>query len=79
MDTSTQPAVFLKQLNEALSSGSFLKVTLSNYSGPDADLKNIYLRLVEINQKHATSGNTSKRVPNPTQETLDFIHCYTLP
>lgn len=55
MSESNQAEVFLAQVNEALTSGSFLKITLSNYIGGEAELKNIYLRLVEIKRQRKLS------------------------
>ncbi|MGN7202894.1 class I SAM-dependent methyltransferase [Pedobacter sp. SAFR-022] len=51
MNASNQPEVYLEKVKEALASGSFLKVTLSNYTGAEPELKNIYLRLVEIKRQ----------------------------
>ena len=51
MNASNQAEVFLEQVKDALVSGSFLKITLSNYTGSEVDLKNIYLRLVEIKRQ----------------------------
>ena len=39
---------FQNHLEESISSGSFLKVSLGNYQGNDAALKNIYVRRVKI-------------------------------
>lgn len=55
MIASNQPEVFLEQVNEALASGSFLKITLSNYTGSEPELKNIYLRLAEIKRQRKLS------------------------
>lgn len=55
MDQSNQTQVFLNKIEEALDSASFLKVTLSNYAGAEANLKNIYLRLVEIKRTRKLS------------------------
>lgn len=51
MNASNQAEAFLEQVKDALVSGSFLKITLSNYTGSEVDLKNIYLRLVEIKRQ----------------------------
>ena len=55
MNESNQPDGFLQQVNGSLTSGSFLKITLSNYTGSEAELKNIYLRLVEIKRQRKLS------------------------
>lgn len=39
---------FIDHLRTALGNGSFIKVSLGNYKGSEKQLKNIYIRLVEI-------------------------------
>ena len=39
---------FLAKLEEALRSGSFVKLTLSQYRGPESGLRNLYARIVNL-------------------------------
>ncbi|MCD0488025.1 SAM-dependent methyltransferase [Pedobacter sp. MC2016-14] len=39
---------FQNHLNESISTGTFLKVSLGNYQGNDKELKNVYVRRVKI-------------------------------
>src|SRR5579885_2051606 len=39
---------FFGALDESLADGSFVKLTLAKYRGPDAGLKNVYVRLVTL-------------------------------
>jgi len=46
---------FLQQVKQSLHTNSFIKLTLANYTGTEADLKNVYVRLVEIKREHKLS------------------------
>jgi SAM-dependent methyltransferase len=46
---------FRTHLEAAIGDKSFLKISLGNYKGPDQDLKNIYVRPVQIKRKDALS------------------------
>lgn len=48
MTELSQPTVFLGKVDAALATKTFQKITLSNYVGTIPELKNIYVRLVEI-------------------------------
>ena len=48
METATALQEFIQALHTSISEGKFIKLTLSKPSTRSADLKNIYLRLVEI-------------------------------
>jgi hypothetical protein len=39
---------FMSALAEAVALGDFVKLTLAKYSGEEADLKNVYVRLVAL-------------------------------
>jgi SAM-dependent methyltransferase len=54
MSTSTI-AQFKADLNEALSDGSFIKVSLGNYKGAEPELKNIYVRVIQIKREDKLS------------------------
>lgn len=51
MIDSNQQVAFVQQLEQALDAEAFLKLTLSNYSGNEPGLKNIYVRPVEIKRQ----------------------------
>ena len=46
---------FIDHLRTALTNGSFIKVSLGNYKGNEEQLKNIYVRLVEIKRMRRLS------------------------
>jgi SAM-dependent methyltransferase len=46
---------FLQQVKESLDLKSFIKLTLANYNGDQTDLKNIYVRMVEIKRESKLS------------------------
>jgi SAM-dependent methyltransferase len=46
---------FSTGISDALAGGSFIKVSLGNYKGADPELKNIYVRLVEIKREDKLS------------------------
>lgn len=48
MTELSQPGVFLAKVDAALDTGTIKKITFSNYIGAEPELKNIYVRLVEI-------------------------------
>lgn len=48
--TSSARERFLEKLQQSLESGTFVKLTLSEPSGADHELRNVYARLVELNE-----------------------------
>jgi SAM-dependent methyltransferase len=46
---------FLQQIKESVGLKSFIKLTLANYKGTETDLKNIYVRVVEIKRERKLS------------------------
>ncbi len=55
MSEPSELSEFLKQFTGALTSGSFVKLSLANYRGNVLDLKNIYIRQVEIKREKKLS------------------------
>lgn len=51
MTPSTRQAEFLSALKDSLGEGRFVKLTLGAYKGPEAGLKNIYVRQVVIKRE----------------------------
>lgn len=51
MTPTTPQANFLSALEDSLGDGSFVKLTLGAYKGPEAGLKNIYVRQVQIKRE----------------------------
>jgi SAM-dependent methyltransferase len=47
----SQPTLFLGKVAAAIATETFQKITLSNYVGDTPELKNIYVRLVEIKRR----------------------------
>ncbi len=46
---------FSTGINNALTEGTFIKVSLGNYKGADQELKNIYVRLIQIKKENMLS------------------------
>lgn len=46
---------FIDALTDSLAAGNFVKMTLGNYKGPEQDLRNIYVRRVEIKREDRLS------------------------
>jgi len=55
MITSSSIEQFKSGINDALNKGSFIKISLGNYKGADQELKNIYVRLVQIKKEDRLS------------------------
>lgn len=53
--TKSDKDIFLKFFTDSLKLGSFVKLTLGKYRGLEKDLKNIYIRLVEIKNSQELS------------------------
>jgi SAM-dependent methyltransferase len=69
---------FKAAINEAISNGSFIKISLGNYKGAEKELKNIYIRMVNIKRENRLSFTyrykTRDVVKNYTkQEGLDLM------
>lgn len=78
MTTSSSIEQFKLGINDALIKGSFIKISLGNYKGTDKELKNIYVRLVQIKKEDLLSFTfrykTRDVVKNfGLEEGLDFI------
>lgn len=61
---------FKAEVNDALSNGSFIKISLGNYKGREIELKNIYVRLVSIKREDRLSFTYRYR-------TRDVVKNYT--
>ncbi len=72
---------FIAELRESLETGTFVKLTLGNYKGPDETLQKILVRPVKTNKGNRLlfqyRGRTSERVENfPAGEAVSKIGKY---
>ncbi|WP_432709793.1 class I SAM-dependent methyltransferase [Pedobacter sp.] len=55
MSTTTSLQEFETAINSSLIDGTFLKLSLGNYKGPEKDLKNIYVRVIQVKRANKLS------------------------
>ncbi|MBG6235477.1 SAM-dependent methyltransferase [Pedobacter sp. CAN_A7] len=55
MSTTTSLQQFEIGINSSLADGSFIKISLGNYKGSETDLKNIYVRVIQIKRVNKLS------------------------
>jgi hypothetical protein len=64
--------IFLQHFDESLKNNTFVKMTLSKYVGAEADLQNVYIRLVEIKNELKISCLFRYKTKDITQN-FDFL------
>lgn len=55
MDENNRKQDFLNELTKSITENRFVKITLSNYKGPDQNLKNIYVKRILIKNEEKLS------------------------
>ncbi len=55
MTSNTKIPNFISALEESLRDGSFVKLSLGNYKGPEDQLKNVYIRRIQVKREEKLS------------------------